>query len=172
MSTLSSWHAVTAAILSFIHHTASVDVAESNTGALLTFPDAQHNSPLFNKTYEVAPAQFGFTQYGGTLKGVLVLPANESYHKECPEYQEPDGVNPYIHYINDWFIEADDITDYILVIDRLDCYFVDKIEHAQKLGAAGVIMCDWKKERLFTMWMPQFSFIANFQFLSFICLVE
>ena len=40
------------------------------------------------------------------------------------------------------------------MIDRLDCYFVDKIEHAQLMGASGVIMCDWRYESLFTMWMP------------------
>ena len=42
-----------------------------------------------------------------------------------------------------------------MVIDRLDCYFVDKVEYAQALGASGVIICDWIPEHLFTMWMPQ-----------------
>ena len=63
------------------------------------------------------------------------------------------GKNPYIHYINDWFV-GEAVTDYILVVDRLDCYFVEKIEWAQTLGASGVIICDWKQENLFTMWMP------------------
>lgn len=131
----------------------SIDVAESNTGALLRFPSATDGA-LFNVTYEVAPAQFGYQHYGGSLTGYLILPANESFHNECPGQQEPLGANPYIHYINDWMIEASDITDFIFVIDRLDCYFVEKIELAQSLGASAVLMCDWKSESLFTMWMP------------------
>ena len=65
-------------------------------------------------------------------------------------------MNPYINYIRDWFVEEDDITNFIMMIDRLDCYFPQKVEHAQLLGASGVIMCDWRKNgNLFTMWMPQ-----------------
>jgi len=154
----------TSTLLLHPHHAKTVE--ESSTGALLSFPSTI-DGPLFNKTFEIAPAQFGYQKYGGALEGVLVLPANETYHKECPkcpynggysmcttEGPEPLGQNPYIHYINDWFIEEDDITDFILVVDRLDCYFVNKIEHAQLMGASGVIMCDWRAEHLFTMWMP------------------
>ena len=32
---------------------------------------------------------------------------------------------------------------------------MEKIEHAQLMGASGVIICDWRVEHLFTMWMPQ-----------------
>eukprot|EP00484_Ammonia_sp_Unknown_P012014 CAMPEP_0197072698 /NCGR_PEP_ID=MMETSP1384-20130603/210229_1 /TAXON_ID=29189 /ORGANISM="Ammonia sp." /LENGTH=883 /DNA_ID=CAMNT_0042511519 /DNA_START=176 /DNA_END=2826 /DNA_ORIENTATION=- len=154
----------TSTLLLHPHHAKTVE--ESSTGALLSFPSTI-DGPLFNKTFEIAPAQFGYQKYGGALEGVLVLPANETYHKECPkcpynggysmcttEGPEPLGQNPYIHYINDWFIEEDDITDFILVVDRLDCYFVNKIEQAQLMGASGVIMCDWRAEHLFTMWMP------------------
>jgi len=160
---LFTWLTASVSLLSRIH---SKTVDESLTGALLTFPDAS-DGPLFNKTFEVAPAQFGYQAYGGTMKGQLVLPANETFHKECPRCSsgqstlcdsvgtEPTGLNPYIHYIQDWFIEEDDITDYILVIDRQDCYFVNKIEFAQQLGASGVIICDYQPEHLFTMWMPQ-----------------
>eukprot|EP01084_Bolivina_argentea_P182922 315715_1 len=135
-------------------------VEESSTGALLSFPSLI-DGPLFNETYDVAPSQFGYQKYGGKLEAVLVLPKNETYHKECPADScsgcewEPLGTNPYIHYIDDWFISNNDIKDYILVIDRLDCYFVYKILHAQEMGASGVIMCDWLDEHLFTMWMPQ-----------------
>ena len=66
---------------------------------------------------------------------------------------ESEGKNPYIHHIKDWFL-SETVKDYIMVVDRLDCYFVEKIEWAQTLGASGVIICDWKSENLFTMWMP------------------
>ena len=166
-------------LLYIIKLTYTKTVAESSTGALLTFPSVI-DGPLYNQSFDVAPAQFGYQQYGGQLEGVLILPKNVTYHKECPEGNEPIGTthtksvflhtnipitvhksvytytgsNPYIHYIQDWFISDNDIRDYILVIDRLDCYFVDKILHAQEMGAAGVIMCDWRDETLFTMWMP------------------
>eukprot|EP01084_Bolivina_argentea_P182924 315719_1 len=87
----------------------AIDVAESNTGAVLAFPSVI-DGPLFNKSYEVAPAQFGYQRYGGSMEGVLILPKNTTYHKECPPDacsscdQEPLGTNPYIHYIRDWFI--------------------------------------------------------------------
>eukprot|EP01084_Bolivina_argentea_P029881 55441_1 len=131
----------------------SITVDESNTGALLTFPSVI-DGELFNQSWEVAPAQFGYQQYGGSIEGVLILPMNTSYHLEC-DGGEPAGENPYIHYINDFFAEADDISDYIMVVDRLDCYFVEKVEAAQALGAKAVIICDKKQEHLFTMWMPQ-----------------
>ena len=132
----------------------SIDIGESSTGAVLTFPSVI-DGPLYDQSYLVAPAQFGYHAYGGSLEGVLVLPSNTSYHKECPSSQEPLDSNPYIHFIKDWFIEEDDITNYILLIDRGDCYFVEKIEMAQSMGASGVVICDSKTENLFTMWMPQ-----------------
>ncbi len=58
-------------------------VDQSSTGVLLSFPSVI-DGPLFNKTYEVSPAQFGYQKYGGKLEAVLVLPKNETYHKECP----------------------------------------------------------------------------------------
>ena len=60
---------------------------------------------MYGKRFDVAPAEFGFQMYGGSLEGVLVLPANESYHTECPkctysvtsmcteEGPEPLGIN-------------------------------------------------------------------------------
>ena len=56
---------------------------ESSTGALLTFPNAIDGA-LFGQEFEVAPSEFGYQKWGGTLEGWLVLPANETYHKECP----------------------------------------------------------------------------------------
>ena len=40
----------------------------------------------------MAPAQFGYQKYGGTLKGWLVLPMNETYHKECPKCPRTGGM--------------------------------------------------------------------------------
>eukprot|EP00486_Rosalina_sp_Unknown_P004694 CAMPEP_0201571072 /NCGR_PEP_ID=MMETSP0190_2-20130828/13660_1 /ASSEMBLY_ACC=CAM_ASM_000263 /TAXON_ID=37353 /ORGANISM="Rosalina sp." /LENGTH=819 /DNA_ID=CAMNT_0047995337 /DNA_START=127 /DNA_END=2586 /DNA_ORIENTATION=+ len=158
---------LTSTLILLINHINAKTVEESSTGALLTFP-AVLDGPLYGMEFDVAPAQFGYQKYGGTLEGLLILPANETYHKECPKCgggvnsmctdqgPEPLDTNPYIHWIRDWFISKDDMKDYILVIDRLDCYFVEKIEHAQEMGASGVIMCDWRPNgNLFTMWMPQ-----------------
>jgi len=128
---------------------------ESSTGALIKFPSVALDAELYNQTWDVSPSQFGYQAYGGSLEGVLVLPMNTSYHLECPDKQEPVGGNPYIHYIEDWFVGDSDVTDFFLLVDRLDCYFVEKIEHAQTLGASAVVMCDWLDEGLFTMWMPQ-----------------
>ena len=61
------------------------------------------------------------------------------------------GINPYIP---DCLIGIDGMKDYIFTIDRGDCYFADKVEHAQSLGASGVIICDSKIENLFTPWSP------------------
>ena len=57
------------------------------------------------------------------------------------------GINPYIDYLQD-------TKDYILVIDRNDCYFASKVEHAQLMKASGVILCDSKIGNLFTPWLP------------------
>eukprot|EP01083_Nonionella_stella_P128787 390331_1 len=144
----------------YLSNTIAKTVEESATGALLSFPTVS-DGPLYGKTWDVSPAQFGYQRYGGSLEGILVLPANVSYHEECPrtnstpEGSEPIGTNPFIHYIKDWFVSPQDISSYFLVIDRMECYFVDKIIHAQLMGASGVIMCDWKEENLFTMWMPE-----------------
>ena len=43
---------------------------------------------------------------------------------------------------------------YILMIDRGDCYYADKVEHAQLMNASGVIFCDSRVENLFTPWLP------------------
>eukprot|EP01083_Nonionella_stella_P283872 966254_1 len=135
---------------------------ESPTGAFLAFPSVVDDE-LFHEYFPVAPSQFGYHKFGGELEGILILPANETYHKECPPgglgsctdcEHEPLGINPYIRYIHDWFISDNDVKNYILIIDRLDCYFVNKIEYAEQLGASGVIICDWRVESLFTMWMP------------------
>eukprot|EP01084_Bolivina_argentea_P225884 381638_1 len=47
-------------------------VDQSSTGALLSFPSVI-DGPLFNKTYVVSPAQFGYTHYGSKLEAILVL---------------------------------------------------------------------------------------------------
>lgn len=148
----------------------AIDVSESSTGALLTFPYLSEDGPaLYGVSWEVAPAQFGYQQYGGNLEAFLVIPMNTTYHLECdsgePQYittatnLSSDGsselANPYIHRIKDYDISSSGVTEFIFVIDRGDCYFVDKIENAEALGAAGVIVCDKTTESLFTMWMPE-----------------
>ena len=37
--------------------------------------------------------QFGYQKYGGTMKGWLVLPMNETYHKECPKCEHGEHAN-------------------------------------------------------------------------------
>eukprot|EP01084_Bolivina_argentea_P179555 310264_1 len=133
------------------YQTQSVSVSPDGANLFIT----QKSAATFNATFDVAPAAFGFSQYSGSVTGILVLPANVSYHKECPTSAEPLGINPYIRYIQDWFISTNDIKDYILIIDRLDCPFIEKVEHAQLMGASGTIICDWRNENLFSIWAPQ-----------------
>lgn len=147
-------------MLSLFEFCDSKKVEESYTGALLKFPSIiDSNDPLYNQEWDVAPAQFGYQKYGGTLEGYIVLPADPTYHLECTgEPYRLNGTtgpyfNPYVHEIKDW--DKEGTQKYILLIDRGNCYFVDKIEHAQAIGASGVIMCDKRQERLFTMWMPE-----------------
>ena len=47
------------------------------------------DGPLYNKYFDVAPSQFGYQKWGGTLTGILILPANETYHRECPKCVNP-----------------------------------------------------------------------------------
>jgi hypothetical protein len=124
---------------------------QSPTGALIRFPYVNAHSALHGVAWEVSPSKFGYHNYGGSLDGYLVLPVNTSYHWECT--QEPKNANPYIHYVDDWTANKD--AKYIFLIDRGSCYFVDKVENAQALGAAAVIVMDSRREGLFTMWPPE-----------------
>ena len=62
----------------------SICFQESSTGALLSFPFTS-DGPLYDQYFDVAPSQFGYQKWGGTLTGYLILPANETYHTECPK---------------------------------------------------------------------------------------
>ena len=130
------------------------NVEESNTGALLKFPSVI-DGPLYTQEWEVAPSQFGYHAYGGSIEGWLILPMNTTYHTECPQNgkQEPLNENEYIRRLRD-AIDPNDIHGFIMVIDRGDCYFVEKVEFAQKVGAKACIVVDHTPENLFTMWMP------------------
>jgi len=139
-------------ILNFFFALSSGKTAdESATGSLLKFPYVSDGS-LFNISWEVAPSQFGFHDYGGSIEGYLVLPANTSYHLEC--ISEPLNINPYVHWILDWDVLSSDNKNWIMVIDRGSCYFVNKVYNAQLLGASAVIVLDTHQENLFTMWEP------------------
>ena len=128
---------------------ANIKVEESATGAILSFPEIS-DGDLYNITWEVEPAAFGFADYGGTLEAYLVLPQNRSYHLECGS-GEPSDLNEYVTYIQS-FQGFDAL--WILVIDRGDCYFATKVYNAERLGAAGVIMLDYKYEGFLIMWEP------------------
>ena len=129
-------------------------VEESNTGALLKFPSV-NDGPLYGKEWEVAPAQFGYQSYGGSIEAYLVIPMNTTYHKECPQNgkQEPLHENEYINWLK-LSVDPNDDYGFIMVIDRGDCYFVEKVEFAQKIGAKACLIIDHTPENLFTMWMP------------------
>eukprot|EP01084_Bolivina_argentea_P154670 269578_1 len=129
----------------------------SNSGAILTIMSGS----LSNTNYEVSQAQFGYLSYKSSITALLILPANISYHSECTDQgPEPLGINPYVHFIKDWFVSPNDITDYILMIDRSDCLFADKIYHAQTIGASAAIICDSKNEALFDMLLPK-NYVNN-----------
>ena len=52
-----------------IHSIDGVAVEESASGAILSFPELI-DGDLFNVTWEVEPAAFGYADYGGTLEGI------------------------------------------------------------------------------------------------------
>ena len=136
----------------------------SSTGALLVFQGIYKDLP---SSFEVSPALFGYSTFSGSIEGILILPANETYHKECPKCgvnnitsmcdnvgPEPLNTNPYIEYLEELNNSMSD-QNYILIIDRGDCYFTDKVYHARLMKAAAVIVCDSKDENLIQMWQSE-----------------
>ena len=115
MATMSSIAVISLYILSLLNPIRSKTIDESSTGALLSFPSVV-DGPLYGKTWDVAPSQFGYQAYGGSMEGVLILPTNTTYHKQCPkcghgtktycdsEGQEPAGtifiLHPVLHHSN------------------------------------------------------------------------
>ena len=78
---------------------------------------------------------------------------NTTYHKECLGLQEPRYQNEYLGLLKR-SIDINDEYGFIFVIDRGDCYFVEKVEFAESIGAKAVLIIDHTPESLFTMWMP------------------
>eukprot|EP01084_Bolivina_argentea_P082199 148841_1 len=116
--------------------------------ATLSFPYVQNDVlQLYNKSFETSSADFGYQPSDHMINGLLILPMNTTYSYEC-NGGEPKNKNIYINYIkNNKHIEQ----DFIMIIDRGNCYFYDKVQIAQSLGAKGVIICDDRNQELFAM---------------------
>ena len=139
-------------LFSFItRNGANINEKTSSTGAILSFPYIV-DGDLYNVTWEVEPASFGFADSDGILEAYLALPKNRSYHSECGDGEPSDSnSNNYVSQIERYQGSG---ALWILVIDRGDCYFATQIYNAETLGASGVIMLDYKYEGFITMSEP------------------
>ena len=126
----------------------------SNTGAILTFTSINDGS-LYNKKWNVAPSLFGFKSYKkDSVQGWLVLPKDNTYHQECVSgSQESLHENEYIYWLRTG-IDPHKHYGFIMLIDRGDCYFTEKVKLAETLGAIACIVVDHTPENLFNMWVP------------------
>ena len=110
--------------------------------------------------YYHVEALFGNPPYGSTLRGTLVYVTPGKDRHGCPASDE--GAKPYLK-------PAADSPDAwpqnpILMVDRGNCNFVEKVRYAQKLGAIAVIVVDNKcmaydKEK--TVQVPAFKELCD-----------
>lgn len=91
--------------------------------------------------YDSAIANFGVPQYGGTLQGVVVHPKGNSDF--CRKFSEKE-----------YFKKGAGIRPTIVLVDRGNCYFSQKVWYAQLAGASSVLVADTEDESLITMEAP------------------
>ncbi|XP_042477336.1 vacuolar-sorting receptor 6 [Macadamia integrifolia] len=84
---------------------------------------------------------FGIPNYGGTLMGSVVYPGKGS--NGCSSFKDD---SPF---------KTRSSRPTILLLDRGECYFALKVWHAQKVGAAAVLVADNIEEPLITMDSPE-----------------
>ncbi|QDZ19326.1 vacuolar-sorting receptor [Chloropicon primus] len=94
--------------------------------------------------YEAAMGDFGVPLYGGTLTGRVHAP--RSNRRGCEKFGGRDFEG------SEWTSRT---TPTIALIDRGDCFFVQKAYHAQQAGADAVLIADNEIEPLVTMTTPQ-----------------
>ncbi|CAL5228469.1 g11610 [Coccomyxa viridis] len=88
--------------------------------------------------YDSAIGDFGVPLYGGALTGEIVYMENNKLG--CNVFSKP--LVPVTLPV-------------FLLVDRGDCYFVEKAYNAEKAGAKAIIVADYKDERLLTMAVPE-----------------
>ncbi|EFN56501.1 hypothetical protein CHLNCDRAFT_144100 [Chlorella variabilis] len=88
--------------------------------------------------YDTAVGDFGVPLYGGTLGGTVLY--NSSNGLGCREFDSP--------------LPAGDLPT-VLLVDRGDCFFVEKASYAQRAGAKALIVTDHTEEPLLTMAVPE-----------------
>lgn len=88
--------------------------------------------------FDAALGDFGLPLYGGSLGGSLVYPSvgREACAPLAPLPRAPAGLAT------------------VALVDRGDCFFVEKAWHAQRAGADAVLVCDNRAEDLITMARP------------------
>ncbi|KAF3327362.1 vacuolar-sorting receptor 1-like protein [Carex littledalei] len=123
-------------ILSLLHSCTARFVVEKNSLKVTSPQDLKG-------IYECAIGNFGVPQYGGTMVGFVVYP--KSNKKACKSFDEFDIS----------FKSKPGSFPTFLLVDRGDCYFTTKAWHAQKAGAAAILVADDKTEPLITMDTPE-----------------
>ncbi|KAL4442405.1 hypothetical protein ABPG77_004989 [Micractinium sp. CCAP 211/92] len=95
--------------------------------------------PQIAGAHDSAIGDFGVPLYGGTLTGsVLLIPEN---HLGCSEFAAP--------------LPANGTLPPVLLVDRGDCFFVEKARFGQRAGAKAVMVADHTEEPLLTMAIPE-----------------
>lgn len=93
--------------------------------------------------YEGAIGDFGTPLYGASLTGRVLAPKDNG--NGCERFEDEN-------YEAKW---VDSDTPVIFLLSRGECFFVEKAYHAQRAGAAAVIVADTKPEPLITMTTPR-----------------
>ncbi|KAK1687100.1 hypothetical protein QYE76_047948 [Lolium multiflorum] len=110
-------------------------------------------SPLSMRAHhEAAIANYGVPNYGGTLTGVVLYPADAKLATGCRPF---DATAPF---------KSRSGRPVVLLVDRGECYFAVKTWNAQQAGAAAVLVADNFEEPLLTMDNPEgetLTFLAN-----------
>ncbi|KAL4447912.1 hypothetical protein ABPG75_005131 [Micractinium tetrahymenae] len=95
--------------------------------------------PQIAGAHDSAIGDFGTPLYGGTLSGsVLFVPENRL---GCSEFAAP--------------LPAGGALPPVLLVNRGDCFFVEKARYGQRAGAKAVMVADHTQEPLLTMAIPE-----------------
>jgi len=123
----------------FLLHFILQIVSSLTGGSTLTVKFA--NAPEFS--FDAVPARFGIPDYDGNRRGNLTYLGSR-------EYPFFDGCSPYPEEIR-WTPEQ----NMIVMVDRGNCYFVDKVDHAEEAGARAVIVVEQMEGRVAIMSPPK-----------------
>ncbi|KAM0916844.1 hypothetical protein ACQ4PT_009877 [Festuca glaucescens] len=104
--------------------------------------------------HEAAIANYGVPDYGGTLTGVVLYPADAKLANGCKPF---DATAPF---------KSRSGRPVVLLVNRGGCFFALKTWNAQQAGAAAVLVADNVEEQLLTMDTPEeetpdMAFLAN-----------